>query len=558
MFNFLLANPADMPAPMGIDSWLTFWLIVVIAFINATMLVFAGYKFLQVIQLSGYKIRGYFDWISDTKAKYWGMLIMLSFLSSAALLITNVLLEDFFVYKIMTYIGMIFYFIFMSIFIANIYNAPQKTPLKYTKRMTRLIGVLFLIVFVVTFYVLRVSVVHIPYFDYGIVGLTPIILPILVIMAYYITLPFEIMVNRIFLNKAKKKLSELKKLMVIGITGSYGKTTVKNILATLLSEKYSVCSTPYSYNTPLGLSKTVLNDLNSQHEILIAEMGAKQIGDISFLCEMVKPQIGILTGLTNQHLSTFRTFENIKKAKYELVEGLVEGGKMFFNGDCSDCVDLYNKNKGNKFLTALTDSSGDIWVSDISVNAKGSKFKIHFKNGTVIKCNTILLGEHNISNILICAAVASELGLSSEEIKSGIEKLVPTAHRLAVIPSSNSLIVIDDAYNASVAGAAAALKVLSMFDGQKIVITPGLVELGKESFNINFEFGRSLASVCDYVIINGVINYTAISSGLEFAGFNPEKILRAGSLKQAVEVLSKVAKPGDVVLFENDLPDNYT
>ena len=118
--------------------------------------------------------------------------------------------------------------------------------------------------------------------------------------------------------------------------------------------------------------------------------------------------------------------------------------------------------------------------------------------------------------------------------------------------------IIDDAYNSSVEGSKASLDVLSRFEGKKIVITPGLVELGSDQFNCNFEFGRDLAKVCDYVIIDSTINYDAISSGLIFAGFDENKIIQAVSLSKAVELLKDIAGKGDVVLFENDLPDNYS
>ena len=149
------------------------------------------------------------------------------------------------------------------------------------------------------------------------------------------------------------------------------------------------------------------------------------------------------------------------------------------------------------------------------------------------------------------------MGVDIEAIGRAIAKLTPPAHRLAIVPSSNSLTIIDDAYNASVEGVKAALDVVSKFNGQKIVITPGLIELGKEEYRANFEFGKQMADVADFVIIDGVINYDALAKGLEEGGFEMKNLLRAGSLSQAVEVLNLIAKPGDVVLFENDLPDNY-
>ncbi len=554
---FYLLGFKDVPAPLGFENWLTFWLLLVLSLLNAVLMLFVGYKFLQVLQLSGYKHRDYFAWNKSTKFKDWGRLIVLSFLSSAALLVTNVLLEQFFVYKILTYIGLIFYFLFCSVYIVNVYNAPQKTPLKYTNRMSRLCVVLFVLVFAFSLFVLMLSSKFVPIFEFGAVGLTPMLLPLLIVLAHFILLPFEMLNSRRYVKLAINKINSRKDLTVIGITGSFGKTTVKNILATMLAEKYKVCASPHSYNTPLGLSKTILNNLKEDDEVLIAEMGAKHTGDIAYLAKMVKPKIGIITGIGNQHLLTFGSIENLKNTKYELIENLCEDGVAYFNLDSKPNSELYDKTKIVKYATTVAQADEKCNVCNIQVSERGSSFILNI-DGKSVSCETIMLGEHNISNILLCAQVAYHLGVSLEQIQMAITKLVPSPHRLAIVPSGNSLVVIDDAYNGSVEGYKAALATLKQFKTKKIIITPGLVELGKEEFNSNFEFGKDMASVCDYVIINGVINYDAISSGLEFGGFNKENILRAGSLKQAIEVLNSVAKSGDVVLFENDLPDNYT
>ena len=558
MLPFILQSYVDMPAPLWFDNWLSFWLVLVIALVNGIMMLFVGYKFLQILQLSGYKLKGYFEWLRATKARYIGRLAILSFLSTAALLVTNVLLEQFFVFKILTYLGLVFYFLFSTIFIFNMYNAPQKVPLKYTHRMNRLCVVLFVVVSVFTFLIMSVSTKFIPYLEHGALGLTPLFLPLFVIIAHFITAPFEHLNSLRYIKKAKNKLqAKHKDVVVIGVTGSYGKTTVKNILTTMLSEKFVVCATPYSYNTPLGLSKTILENLSDNTEIFVAEMGAKYVGDIKYLCEMARPNIGIITGIGNQHLATFGSQENLINTKKEMLDNLVPGGKAYINVDSKYASDLYNTVKGNKFKAGIEISDGRVVAKNIRSVNTGSEFDLEI-DGNAIHCETTLLGKHNISNILICALVAYDLGVSLEQIKEAISKLVTPAHRLAIVPSSNSLVVIDDAYNGNVEGCKAALEVIKTFSGKKIVVTPGLVELGKDEYSSNKQFGIDLAGVADYVIIDGVVNYPAISEGLQEAGFDMEQCLRAGNLRQAVEVLNTFAKPGDVVLFENDLPDNYT
>ncbi len=555
MLSLLLYN--EVPTPFGFDNWLTFWLILVISILNAGLMNFVGYKFLQVLQLSGYKTKDYWAWMKSNKYKDWGRLIVLSFLSSAALLVTNVLLEQIIIYKIMTYAGLLFYFLFCFVYILNVYNVPQKTPLKYTHRMTRLCVVMNILVFLFTFAIMTASQLYVPYFEFGAVGLTPMLLPLIIQLAHYVITPFEAWNSYRYITLAKKELAKHEGIVVVGITGSFGKTSVKNILTVLLSEKYKVCATPHSYNTPLGLSKTILNNLKQDDEILIAEMGAKHVGDIKYLADMVHPTIGIITGIGNQHLLTFGSIENLKNTKYELIEGLKKDGKAYFNLDSEPNNELYFRAQCDKVGVSIKNEKGKIYVTDIKSTERGSSFTLH-ADGKSVDCKTSLLGVHNISNILLCASVALDMGVSLYELQSAIGKLVPSAHRLALVPSGNSIIVIDDAYNGCVEGAKAALDTIKQFNSKKIVITPGLVELGKEEFNCNFEFGRQMASVCDYVIINGVVNYDALSAGLEFGGFDKSKILRAGSIKQAIEVMQQFATAGDVVLFENDLPDNYT
>lgn len=554
MLQFCLENFRDVPAPLYLDSWLTFWLFLTIAISNGILLLFVGYKFLQIIQLSGYNLKGMRAWLVETKFKYWGNLVMLSFLSTACLLMTNVLLDGFFRYKIMTYIGLIFYLIFCIVFIRNLFNAPQKTPLKYTHRMTRMCVVYFLLVAVITFFLMTLT------FSNVLLGLTPIFVPLIVVLAFLIMAPFEILINRFFVNKAKKIISTRKnKLITIGITGSFGKTTVKNMLTTLLSRKFKVCATPYSFNTPLGLSKTIIEYLSENHEVFITEMGAKCTGDIAYLTQMVHPSIGVITGIGNQHLSTFGTLENLKNTKFELIENLEEGGVAYFNGDSKGAVELFERATiSRKFLTSLGDEKGDFRVENIVMDGRGSTFDLVLAGGKPLRCATSLLGKHNISNILLCATIAFGLGVSGEEIRLGIESLAPSSHRLAIVPSANSLIVLDDAYNGSVEGSRAALDVLSLFEGKKFVVTPGLVELGRESFEANREFGLNMAGVADCVILVGIVNLDALTKGLIEGGFDEKQIFKVGSLAQATDILRNFAVPGDVVLFENDLPDNYT
>lgn len=548
-------NELLLSLPLKFNSVVDMCMILVISVLSTVLMVFVGYKLMQMLQLTGYKLRGYVRWFKETKYSYISRLFMLSFLSLASMLMTNVLLADFFVISELQFISIIFYILFCSIFINNLFTAKQKTPLKYTKRMTRFLIAYIVLVLIFNFVIAYVGYRFIPYLSFSIIAIVPVTLPLFVFVSFYIMLPIEKAISHSYIKKAKIKLKSLKNVKVIGITGSYGKTTVKNILGTILSEKYKVCVTPSSYNTPLGLAKTILSNLTPDDEIFLAEMGAKQRYDINELCNMVEPQIGVITGIGNQHLLTFGSTEMIIQTKGELAEYVsLHSGELFVSAVSDGAKQLASGFSQAKLVSL---EQGELKVKNIKTTSEGSEFDLTLKNKSV-RCKTILLGKHNIENILLSASVALTLGLSLEEIACGIEKLVTIPHRLEIVKSSSTYTIIDDAYNSSVEGSKASIDVLSKFEGRKFVITPGLVELGAEQFNSNFEFGKNMASVCDYVIIDSAINFDAISSGLVFAGFDESHIIQAGTLSQAVEILSEIASANDVVLFENDLPDNYS
>ena len=229
-----------------------------ISIANAALLCLIAGKFLQILQLSGYKIKGYSVWLKDTKAKYISRLAMLSFLSLACVLVTNASFDVYHQDSIYSYLGLIFYIYFSIVFIINMVNAPQKTPLAQTRRMARLISCLFILCMGITFVLIWVCTEWLWFIKFGIIVLTPLLLPILVPLAHFIMLPLESFIRWNYIRRAKNKLLKRPDLIRIGITGSYGKTSVKHILFDMLSEKYNVCMSPHSFNTPMGLTKVVL------------------------------------------------------------------------------------------------------------------------------------------------------------------------------------------------------------------------------------------------------------------------------------------------------------
>lgn len=534
---------------------------IALALLNAVLLCFASCKFLQMIQLSGYKFNGYRTWLADTHANYFSRIAMLSFISYACMLVSAALFNSFLdKQSYFSYFGLIFYLYFSLIFIINIYHEPKKTPLKQTYRMDRLVACLYILSAGVTFLVYWLSEEFLPDFLPAIptIALTPLLIPILVSLAHFITWPFETLNNRRYIIRAKKKLQKYPTLIKIGITGSVGKTSNKFILNSLLSEKYDVCITPHSFNTPMGLTRVVLDYLKPNHDVLITEMGAKQVGDIKFLCDMIQPTYGILTSVGSQHLTTFGTLENIAKTKNELIKSLPKDkGVAIFNGDNEPSMPLYEKCECKKILVSTKDVACFVHAENVKATDKGTTFMLCIGDQS-INCKTKLLGLHNLQNILMCCALAYELGLTLEQLKLGIAKIEPINHRLE-LKKENGLVILDDSFNSSVEGSKSALDVLKLFDsGKKIVVTPGLVELGSYEHEANYNFGKQLAEVCDYVIIVNQVNKQQISDGLKDAGFDETKIIYALSLLDAKLKIKDLAEKGDVILFENDLPDNYT
>ena len=530
---------------------------IIISVVNAIVLCFEGYKFLQIIQLSGYHLRGYFDWLKDTRGKYVVRLLSLSVLSLACLLVTNVIFRPYEDY--LSYLGLIFYFGLSLFFILKVYHTPKKTPLKMTNRMNRSIIVLFMFNLIVSFGFIAISSEFVPFLRFSAITLTPLTLLLTVPFAHFVLKPVEKAINWDYIHRAKNVLSKREDLIRIGITGSYGKTSVKNFLTAILSEKYSVCATPLNFNTPMGITKTVLEFLSPSHQVLIAEMGARQVGDIKELCEIVKPTYGILTSVGEQHLATFLSLENIKRTKSELPNYLSQnGGLCVFDGDNENSLKIFEKSECKKDFVSLENQNGICYATNIKQTKTGTNFTVVIKNVGKIDCKTKLFGLHNVKNVLLAVSIAAKLGMTKEEIENGLNRILPVEHRLQLINAENNVLILDDTYNASIEGSARALEVLRNFDGyRKIVITPGLVELGTMERLANYRLGQNIAKVAELVIIVNKTHYPAIKEGLLDEKFDEKNILSAENLEQTKQILKDILKPKDIILWENDLPDNY-
>ncbi|MDR2657854.1 MAG: UDP-N-acetylmuramoyl-tripeptide--D-alanyl-D-alanine ligase [Oscillospiraceae bacterium] len=429
---------------------------------------------------------------------------------------------------------------------------PTKKPLVVTGRMKRLIVSLGIVTFIVA-----CLMAFVPRWV-GAAPLLPIFTPAWVALAAMCAEPVERRINHGFFKDAQRILNERPDLIKIGITGSYGKTSTKFMLAAILGEKYNVLATPSSFNTPMGVTRVVREQLKPEHQVFIAEMGARHVGDIKELCELVHPAIGIITSVGPQHMETFKSQDNITNTKYELIQGLPDDGHAVFIADGAIVEELYGKTgKPRKHLSGERSGGEGLRAQGITTGSWGSRFTIVFADGTKTACETKILGSHNINNLLLAATVAKLLDLTPAQIASGIAKAQPVEHRLQLLPSSNGVTVIDDAFNSNPAGSKAALAVLRTFPPRRILVTPGMVELGEEQDALNRAFGESMKDSVDVVILVGARRTQPIFDGLKASGFDMSAIHQAEDLNAAQAILSKTLKAGDTVLFENDLPDNY-
>jgi len=384
---------------------------------------------------------------------------------------------------------------------------------------------------------------------------------LLVPLSNLMLVPIQSAINSKYVRSARRKLGDISPV-VIGVAGSYGKTSTKYITETLIAERFLVLKTPGSFNTLMGLCRVINGELKPEHQVFIAEMGAYRRGDVRELTDLVRPRIGIITSIGPEHFERFKSMENIKATNYELIESLPGTGVAVFNNDIAECRELADRTRAPRVVRyGLDRSQGNLSLSaeEIGMSAKGLEFTLVDDQGNRVKTHVSLLGRHNVLNVLGAACIAREMGLSLEEIARAIPKTKQVPHRLQLIQGTGGVSVIDDSYNSNPIGAIEALGVLQEFNtGRRVLVTPGMVELGELEAIENERFGAAAAKVCDYVLLVGARQTQPILRGLERERFPSERLRVVKDLSEATSELQKIVRAGDVVLFENDLPDLYT
>ena len=369
--------------------------------------------------------------------------------------------------------------------------------------------------------------------------------------------PVEQAINNSFVKDAKRILAQMPDMKIVGITGSYGKTSTKHYLNRILSEKYSVLMTPGSFNTPMGVVRTVRELLQPYNDLFIVEMGAKNIGDIKEICDIVHPQMGIVTAVGEQHLESFKSIENVQRTKFELIDALPANGFAVINDDFPFVANRKVDNVAVRRYTVGNKPSSDYHVENITYSAAGTQFTI-VGEGRSIELSTRLVGECNISNLMAAVIMALHLGVEEQKIKYAVSRIEQVEHRLNVKRTASGITIIDDAFNSNPDGSRMALDVLcGMKGGKRIVITPGMIELGSKQEYFNELFGEHIAETADVAIIVGQYNREAILKGINKKGMSANTVHTVSTFAEAQQLMLSFAKAGDTVLYENDLPDSF-
>lgn len=507
---------------------------------------------IQMFQQNSYRIDRYWRWLSSNMGSSWRLvdvaciLLMLTTLfpaSFSALAVALVCLAK----------------------IWLILKRKYKKPLVFTKRVWRL----YILTAILAAAGVCATAICTAGADFGgqytgvsvtisVIMLLAVFSWAVMIAAHVILIPVEKHIQHGFINDAKRILRSMPDLKIIGITGSYGKTSTKHYLTRILSEEFDVLMTPGSYNTPMGVVRTVREYLKPYNQIFVCEMGAKQTGDIKEICDIVHPEMGIVTAVGPMHLESFKTIENVCNTKFELVDALPSDGFAAINNDFEPCAARKVTNT-NIVRYGITNTAGcDYTATDIHYTPSGTSFVVNGPNALRIQLVTRLLGEGNISDLLAAVVMALHLGVSADKIKYAVGTIEQVEHRLSMKRTPGGVTIIDDAFNSNPSGSRMAVDVLAHFsDGKRIIVTPGMIELGSEQFNLNKEFGKHIGNNLDIAIIVGEYNREAIAEGIRQTKFNAENLYLAASFNEAQTILATIMKSGDTVLYENDLPDTF-
>ncbi len=389
--------------------------------------------------------------------------------------------------------------------------------------------------------------------------LSIILAPMAVALLVFVFQIPTVILKKILIKKAAKKRKGFKDLTVVAITGSYGKTSVKEFLATILSAKFRVLKTEKHINAEIGVAQTILKKLKPEHQIFVAEVGAYGRGDVKEICLMLGPRIGILTGINEQHLALFGSQEDIVKAKFELIESLPEDGTAILNGSSEKVrneqskIKHYNQKLKN-IIWCSNEAPADIWAENIIVDKSSISFKMLAKDGDKADFKLNLLGKHNVENVLLAASCAKKLGMALLEISLACKNIQIEQESMQIKQGILGLTIIDSTYSANPNGVLADLDYLKLYPGRKVLVMPCLIELGKASKYVHEKIGAKIGEVCDLAIITTKDRFKELLQGAQKVGLGQDKIFLIEKPKEIFAKISRFTKDGNVVLLESRVP----
>ena len=527
---------------------------------------FAGWRlwrrlryFLHVFQLEGYKPNQFMSWLRAHPRHVFrlshGLALVVLALAAAGFFVAG------WPRTTATVVLPLWAVTFAS---SRLYRSDQeKKPLAYTNRLKRLLGVAALLA------VLPVVIGALVGLGWeGPAGFWPFLVgflvadfgaPLWVLLAAFALEPLEAYFRRGFKRQARRHLRQRPDLQVIGITGSYGKTSTKFIIQEILKQRFHVLATPGSYNTPMGLCLVVNQKLRPEHQVLVLEYGMRYRGDIQELCALARPGLAVVTSVGPAHLETMGTLDNIAREKGDLVEYMKPGGPVVLNVDDERVAAMAERASGKIWRVSVEGHpEADVVAQDINYGPEGARFTVRDETGAEAEFQTKLLGRHNVLNILLGVAVGREMGLRLRQIAHAVRRLEPVEHRLQ-LRQDGPVTIIDDAFNANPVGARNAVEILGQFgSGRRVVVTPGMIELGERQHAENRTFGEHIARNADLAVLIGAQQTAPIQEGLRAQNFPEDHTKIFNSLFDAQAFLKSYLRPGDVVLYENDLPDQYT
>jgi UDP-N-acetylmuramoyl-tripeptide--D-alanyl-D-alanine ligase len=366
-----------------------------------------------------------------------------------------------------------------------------------------------------------------------------VVLPIF--LAYFVSLFIEKMLFNGFKVKAQKKIESMNDLIVVGITASYGKTSIKNYIEHLLKAKYKTYATPRSVNTLGGVMKDINDDLPEDTEVYVVEMGARGEGDIGEISTFVNPHYVVVGKIGPAHIEYFRTMENIRNTKMEILKtarlktawvhesAMVKPESNVHTFGEKANLDIRTKVPAPEYI-----------IEDVNATLDSTNFTL-----SGVRYSASILGAFNAMNLAAAVLVAKELGLSDEQIQKGLSTIKAVDHRLQRIDAGGK-VILDDSFNGNIDGMMASFNLASTYEGRKVIITPGLVEVDDE---LNIQVAKRANEVFDLVVVTGDLNYAIFKKYVD-----TDKLFKLASKAEMESMLVEKTRAGDLILFANDAP----